>query len=346
MRDGILYNRSKNERCIDTASAADLLRARIVDVGTQRILISRIAGSEQELDLTVPANCNGFGRIRHFRRNTAHGWPPNPLPIDPAARALKLKKADILRVQAFQNAACAWRCWYCFVPFKMLTGNSKLGAWMSADDLLDLYVLEDDRAGVIDLTGGSPDLTPEWILWFMRALRARGLEHEIYLWSDDNLSTDFLWRYLTAAERRELAAYPMYGRVACFKGFDASSFRFNTQADPKAFSFQFKLIRRLIDEGIDCYGYATFTAESDKGLVPAMHDFVDRLQHVHPNLPLRTIPLRIELFSPVQKRLDGARHRALEVQDVAIAAWNVELARRYSPAQRAIPIEMVIMGRD
>jgi len=337
--------RRPRERWIDTTSVAERLRARIIDLERRRILISRIADSAQARDLTVPANCAGFGRIRHFRRQTAAGWPQNPLPIDPAARALNVESADLLRVQAFQNAACAWRCWYCFVPFEMLAGNPKLGTWMSADELIDLYMAEPNRASVIDLTGGSPDLTPEWVLWMMRALRSRGLERSVYLWSDDNLSTDFLWRHLTTANRQELAAYPMYGRVACFKGFDAASFAFNTRADPKAFALQFELMKRLVAERIDCYGYATFTAEIDIGLDAAMHDFVDRLQHIHPNLPLRTVPLRIEPFSPVVPRLDDSRRNALVVQDAAIAAWNGELGRRFTRAEREVAIDRVPLGR-
>ena len=50
---------------------------------------------------------------------------------------------------------------------------------------------------VLDLTGGQPDLVPEWILWMMCELRARGLERKVYVWSDDNLSNDYFWRFLS-----------------------------------------------------------------------------------------------------------------------------------------------------
>ena len=50
---------------------------------------------------------------------------------------------------------------------------------------------------VIDLTGGQPDITPEWVPWMMEALIDRGLSNHVYLWSDDNLSNDFFWKYLT-----------------------------------------------------------------------------------------------------------------------------------------------------
>lgn len=331
---------------IDTASTAARLRTRIIDLGRQRVLISRIAGSDQANDLRVPANCAGLGRIRHFHRGTAPGWPSNPLPIDPAHHSLGKPTSDVMKAQVFQNAACAWRCWYCFVPFELLAGNANLGTWLSADELVDLYLAESDRPVVIDLTGGSPDLTPEWVLWVMRALRTRGLERSVYLWSDDNLSTDFLWRFLTPADRAEISTYPAYGRVACFKGFDAASFVFNTQASADAFDRQFELMQRLVTEGIDCYGYATFTAETHVGIGYAMRDFVDRLQRIHPNLPLRTIPLHIDVFSPMRSRLNAVRRSALDVQAAAIAAWNEELSRRFTCGERALPIYQVSLARD
>jgi len=53
---------------------------------------------------------------------------------------------------------------------------------------------------MIDLSGGQPDLTPEWIPWMMEELNNRGLTDKVYLWSDDNLSNDYFWKYLSDAE--------------------------------------------------------------------------------------------------------------------------------------------------
>jgi len=329
---------------IDTARVNERLRQRVIDTSTRRVLISRLAGSMQAQDFTLPANCGGYGRVRHFRRATAPGWPSNPLPIDPAGKALGLPHTDVLRTQAFQNAACAWRCWYCFVPFELLAGNPDQSQWFTVGELLDLFLAEADRPVVIDLTGGSPDLTPEWVPWMMEALREHDLDRTVYLWSDDNLSTDFLWRYLSDEQRNAMAQYPNYGRVACFKGFDAASFSFNTRAAPEAFDGQFELMGRLLALGLDCYGYATFTGESTLGISSSMARFVDRLQLLDENLPLRTIPLHIEPFTPVKPRLNDARREALKVQDAAIAAWNEELARRFSVAQRALAITEVRCG--
>src|SRR5262245_25643029 len=160
---------------INTDRFSTGLRSKAIDLAGRRLLITRFTGSKQEQDLTDPANCNGLGRVRHFRRNTSSGWPANSLPIDPACRSLGLGPGSMLRAQVFQNAVCNWRCWYCFVDFELLSGDCSRSEWVTADEIVKLYLAESDPAPVIDLTGGQPDLTPEWVPWMMDALERRGL---------------------------------------------------------------------------------------------------------------------------------------------------------------------------
>lgn len=322
-------------RPIDTEKFSAVLRRRGIDLESRRILITRYEGSEQAEDLTIPPNCQGWGRIHHFRRSTDRDWPPNPLPIEPARRWLGLPASDVIKVQVFQNAICSWRCWYCFVDFDLLSANPKHSGLKTVDELIELYMLEPDRPPIIDLSGGQPDLVPEWTLWFADVLARRGLTEHVYLWSDDNLSNDYLWRYLTGKEIERLASYGNYGRVGCFKGFDEHSFSFNTLADPGLFRSQFELMSRIVGAGFDVYGYATLTSDTDARLVDRMSDFVDRLQEqVHPLFPLRTAPLRISRFTPTVARMGKDHERALEIQGEAVAAWSEELNRRFSQEDR------------
>jgi len=320
---------------IDTEAESARLRAASIDHEGKRLLITNFHGTEQERDLSEPPNCRGFGRIRHFRRTTGPGWPPNPLPIDPACRALGMPQTDELRAQAFQNAACNWRCWYCYVPFNLLAALHKHSAWLSPATLIALYLDQPDPPPMIDLTGGQPDLIPEWIPWMMAELRSRGLEKKVYLWSNDNLSTDYLWRFLSEADCELLAMNPNYGRVGCFKGYNAESFSFNTRAEPALFDRQFQLMSRLLALKLDVYAYATFTTPSRAGVQDDMCRFVDGLQEIDGNLPLRTVPLEIRQFTPVQQRLGDAEREALVHQRAAVEAWQQELERRYSSVERA-----------
>lgn len=140
------------------------MRDKAIDVPNRRFLVTNLRGSQQEEDLSEPANCDGYGRVRHFRRIGSPGWPENPLSIDPASWKLGLSREDVLKAQVFQNAACNWRCWYCFVPFNRLSASPEHSGWLSAADILDLYQREPRAPVVIDLSGGQPDLTPEWVL--------------------------------------------------------------------------------------------------------------------------------------------------------------------------------------
>ena len=321
---------------INTDSFSASLRRRGIDLATKRVLVTRFAGSQQERDLTVPVNCGGFGRIHHFRRDQGLNWPSNPLPIDPATRFLKMGNADTLLVQVFQNAVCSWRCWYCYVDFDLLSANPKHSDFLGSSDLLDLYEREADAPNVIDLSGGQPDLVPEWTLWIADALNKRGWSDRIYLWSDDNLSNDYLWRFLDSSEISRLASYRNYGRVGCFKGFDESSFSFNTNAAPELWHRQFEFMHRLIDAGFDVYGYVTLTTQESANISQRVRRFVDLLQEkIHQNMPLRLIPLRIREYSPTEGRLNDERSRAMALQCEAVTALQNELEVRFTAEERS-----------
>ena len=92
--------------------------------------------------------------------------------------------------------------------------------------LLDLFLKEPNRPQMIDLTGGQLDLTPEWVPWMMEALIERSLDKKIYLWSDDNLSNDYFWRYLDTKHIDLIQNYEMYGESLLLQG-DRRSFLWN-----------------------------------------------------------------------------------------------------------------------
>ncbi len=333
------------EKLIDTTKWSSHWRRAGIDLDNKRVLVTNFQGTQQEEDLSEPPNCNGFGRIHHFRRETSPGWPSNPLPIEPASRFLGLPAEEVLRAQVFQNAVCNWRCWYCFVPFNLLSANPKHSDWLTASEMLDLHLEQPSPPSVIDLSGGQPDLTPEWVPWMIQEIVARGIEGETYLWSDDNLSTDYFWTSLSDSDIDLVCSAKNYGRVCCFKGYDERSFSFNTLADESLFSQQFELMRRFIEVGMDVYAYVTLTSPYSDNVDQQMRSFVDRLQAIHENLPLRTVPLEIQLFSPVHSRATEEHQRALTIQELAIEAWNREIEDRYSSEKRGLPITEVSLAR-
>lgn len=332
-------------RPIKTDEFSEKLRSKAVRPTTRELLVSKIEDSSQEDDLMEPTNCGGIGRIRHFRRNTAEGWPTNSLPIDPASGRLGRKFTDVEKALVFQNAACNWRCWYCYVPFSLLSANEKTSRWVTAKNLVDLYLGLESRPVIIDLSGGQPDLVPEWTVWMMEALEDAGIQNEVFLWSDDNLSNDYFWRYLDADQIRKISGYKNYGKVGCFKGFDDQSFQFNTRAESALFDRQFELFGRSLELGIDLYGYATFTTEDPRDIPGKMNRFIDRLQILSPNLPLRVVPLEVQAFGTATKegRISHQHELAMELQNEAIECWNLEISKRFTLEKRKLRIHEVAL---
>lgn len=169
----------------------------------------------------------------------------------------------------------------------------------------------------------------------MKALERNELQNKVYLWTDDTLTTDYAFEYLSKEELSYMASYRNFGKVGCFKGFDAHSFAFNSKLPENMCEKQFERFERYVDMGLDIYGYVTLTSDNYDGIEEKMGEFVDRLQKIHPILPLRTVPLKIFIFTPTGSRLNDRYSMALENQTRAIKAWKVELSKRYSKEQLA-----------
>ena len=316
------------------------MRQKVVDLDAKKVLLADMRHSEEEADSYADLNCEGFGRIRRYETFSIHLH--DSLPSKAMYRGLPERTPFF--TQVFQLAGCNWRCWYCFVDDALLSADETRARWFSVEEAFDLF-LEDPRANevsAIDLSGGQPDLAPEWCLWTLQELDRRGLQNRYKVWIDDNLSGSFVRAYLEDADIAYMAQHPSHSRVGCFKGYTAESFAFNTKTHPEAFQAQFRVMAELIDAGFDMYAYATFTApQRDPDVSSHMARFVDRLQEVHELLPLRTCPLEIKPFAAARGRMNGAMERSIALQHDAARAWENELLARFDQQQLALPFEAV-----
>jgi uncharacterized Fe-S cluster-containing radical SAM superfamily protein len=312
---------------------ADLLaeryRSRVINLLERRVLIARLNDSREGTDDYTLINCDGYGRIREFTQYKLYlertVFPDRPM--RPNFRGYP--PATMVRTQVFQLAACNWRCWYCFVDDNRLSASPSTAKYLSAPELLALYMSTQDRPDIIDLSGGQPDLAPEWTLWMIDECARRGLLGHVYFWIDDNLSNDFLFKFLSEYEIARMVSIPNLSRMGCFKGFDEESFSFTTLAEPSHFDRQFETAKRIISAGFRFYAYATFTASHLRGVEAKMRAFVDRLQSAHELLPLWTTPLKIHNFAVTRTRLDRERSDSMVNQFTAFKIWDEELARRF-----------------
>jgi len=96
----------------------------------------------------------------------------------------------------------------------------------------------------------------------------------------------------------------------------------------------------------DTYAYVTLTTPNQQDIRSKIAEFVDRLQALDENLPLRTVPLEIQVFTPVQRRMDSERTESLANQERAVDAWGEEIQRRFEPSLRALAINDVPLQRN
>jgi uncharacterized Fe-S cluster-containing radical SAM superfamily protein len=313
---------------LDVERMNAVMRERCVDLDNKSVLLSDIAGSEQEADLTLPPNLGGIGRIRHFRSQGAPGWPENPYPGLPSAIALGGQFEPTTRAQLVQIAGCGMRCWYCFVPYRLLAGSESQSTWVTARQLVDLYAGLSDRPRILVLSGGSPDIAPEWVSWVLSAIHARGLEASSFVWSDDNLSSTLMLEEEFRPHLDILRYHRNYGRVACLKGFDAASFTFNTHSEATGFERQLNILDGYLGLGLNLYGYITLTSERSSGAREAIARLMDRIEKRDEGFLRRLLPLRVEKYGAMRSRLTPERNNALTIQDEVLAIWLEELAMR------------------
>jgi hypothetical protein len=152
-----------------------------------------------------------------------------------------------------------------------------------------------------------------------------------YDWRFSDSATKYLLDYCLEATK-ETETVVCLGTPSLFQKAN------ETLADVSLFGRQFDLMKRLLTTGIDIYAYATFTTPSSIGIEDDMRRFVDELQELNENLPLRTVPLQVEVFTPVQKRLDVEKKQALKYQWLAVETWQKEMENRFSSEQRALNI--------
>lgn len=319
----------------NTERALDHMRRKLIKNETGKVYfsISRIADSKQSNDLSVPSNCNGFGRIHHFRKLASPDWVEDFLPAYPAYKSLGLPLQDDINAQVFQTSVCNLNCWYCFVPEELRCGNDVNSKWLTANQLVDMYWSETERPSVIDLSGGNPELVPEWVIEMMKSLESKGIADSVYLWSDDSLSTDAFFRYLNSDDIDYLKNYKNYGKVCCFKGFDFESFHFNSSLPQYCFFIQKEMFRKYYRMGLDLYGYITITTNNLDKIEAKVSSFMDYLQNINVNLPLRIVPLKIMVFGAMEHRLDAEKMQALKNQEAVLRVWKNELERRFTHDQ-------------
>ncbi len=303
-----------------------ILRQRAIDFKNKKIRMSRFEHSTQQQDMTLPSNCGDFGRVHHFKLHPSPNWIDNPLPHKPVSDYFHTPIPEILPVQLFQLSVCNINCWYCFVDKKLRAGNPKHSDFCDPTDLLRKAKAE-NQPNVIVLSGGQPDLVPEYNLWFLQSRERLGMEKSHFIWTDDNLSTDLFFETMTPAQMDYMLKRPGYARVGCLKGFDATSAAFNTRTNLKFFDDQMRRLKQLTQMGFNQYAYVTLTTPDIDRIDKRIGDFFDRIQtEIGEDFPLKMVPLEIYKYA-----VNSNRYKDIAAQNQyrVLTSWVHQMNTRF-----------------
>jgi uncharacterized Fe-S cluster-containing radical SAM superfamily protein len=312
-----------------------------MDKHGRRVLLADLSSSIESEDAYTRVNCGGLGRLRRF---TGHSMYMNTgRGVVPKRRVFRtLPPSDVFDTQVFQLGGCNWLCWYCFVDDALLAADPDVTRMTSVAMMVDLYLEHSSHlTQVLDLSGGQPELVPEWTLWTMEELDVRGLRGKVHVWVDDNLSGTFMSTFLSPSQIRYMAGFPHHSRVGCFKGIDNESVRQTTGDLGATVDGQLRAADDLLRCGFDPHFYVTLTGLWDGGLPTTCRRFFRQLQTVHPLLPLKTVPLEIRNYAATVARSGEDHESARQAQYQALVCWEDLLAEFYSAEQLCQPVDTI-----
>ena len=316
------------------------LRSKIIDFDNRAVKLTCFSGLSESVDENCHVNCGGVGRIRKYKNfslfleNDLHTNKRLLRGIDP--------NLESFETQVFQLVGCNMRCWYCFVDDCILAANDKYSMWVSVEEMIDSFIQENKEPLIIDLSGGQPDLVPEWCLWTMEEIEKRQLKDKVYIWLDDNLATmDIMEECLTSTQISYMANFPKHSRACCFKGYSEETYQFNVRNKYKSLKEQIENFRKLYNYGFDIYAYVTLTGPQRAANYKCIELFIDEIQSIHPMLPLRIIPLKIKEFEVTSGRINSIYSDALKEQYIAYNIWKDIMQKKYTKEQLNLPYENV-----
>jgi len=215
-----------------------------------------------------------------------------------AAFSMKGKLGDprnYNKVFTIQVSGCTFGCNYCYVPPEINAADPKLGKFFSAKEILEYFFLAKSKTkepmNIVRISGGEPTIIPEIILDIYSEIeKIKG----IYLWIDTNLSTT---KYLEKLESdlKDIMKKRNVGVVGCFKGVSKEDFALLTGVKQEFYEKQFETAKLFLNWKTDFYVYLPALVY-ENNIEQKTMAFINRLQELNNNLPLRTEILIIKKY--------------------------------------------------
>ncbi len=241
------------------------------------------------------------------------------------------------RAFVIQAAGCDYSCVFCYVPPEINASMPNFGKYFSVKEIIDYFLKArkkfEEPINVIRISGGEvPTIIPEMILDVYSEMEKI---EESYLWIDTNLSTT---KYLEKLESdlKDIMQRKNVGVVGCFKGVSKEDFSKITGADSQFYENQFETAKLLLDWKTDFYVYLPALIY-ENNIERKTKSFIERLQELNKNLPLRAEVLIIKEYPGavrnIQIKAKEGRSMPKIDQRIFFDLWYNKLLQQYYPKE-------------
>ncbi len=211
---------------------------------------------------------------------------------------------DYSRAFVIQVAGCVYSCVFCYVPPEITASDLNFGKYFSVKEIIDYFLRTrkefEEPINVIRISGGeATTIIPEIILdVYSEIEKIEGT----YLWIDTNLSTT---KYIEKLESdlRNIVQKRNVGVVGCFKGVCKKDFSILTGAKPRFYEKQFETAKLFLDWKSDFYVYLPALIY-ENNIEQKTREFIERLQRLNKNLPLRVEMLIIKKYPAATRNME------------------------------------------
>jgi uncharacterized Fe-S cluster-containing radical SAM superfamily protein len=250
-----------------------------------------------------------------------------------------------------QSSFCNFRCFYCYVDYKFL-GKEMIK--MSAKTILEQFMQKRKEAAskgqhynVLRISGGEPMLVPDLTLSCLRMVRKLGLENEICIKTETNISplVKVNGHYLVEewADFDELAQFKNFLIHPTVHGISAENLQKNCGVVPEIIEMIFEGLEFLVKHRLDFYPSFGMNTVPLKDVEP----FFKRIKEIHKNLPLRFAvrPFNFNYDAVIERKNDK---RALQIseQNEVIKKWDALLQEEYGVSYAEKPRHKIRLDND
>jgi len=234
---------------------------------------------------------------------------------------------DFQNIFIYQLKGCNIHCPWCYVDDINKNNQKGNGEFFSVSEIVDLFEQERKKQQLymIRPSGGEPTLAIEQWGEMLSEIKKRGLEKEVYVQGDTNLTTGHFIESLESKNKiaenllEKISKFDNFGVLCSFKGTDTESFLkavgfvksdgsanrdYSFLEDERWFSFS-----KLVKAGIDAYPFIydsnpeTITNFMEKGAEKFGSGFY-----------LKTRLFKLKLYGPEKDRLAKIGKDPLEEQ--------------------------------